>query len=151
MKHYHQNQHGEEGLSLVYISWVRVHWGKPRQGLKSDRNLEARTKAESMECWLLTCSQWLLVQPRTTCLGVPPHRVGWALLHQSFLKKRTHKLVWWPVWQRHLLSCGSLFQDDSAFSWQKANQHTNSIMFYKVQSFLSGWILVRSTCACLNI
>lgn len=29
----------------------------------------------------------VLIQPRTTCPGAAPLRVGWALLYQSFIKK----------------------------------------------------------------
>lgn len=57
------------------------------------RNLEVETEAEAMEeCSLLTCSSWFaqlycLKPTRTTCPGVVPPPMGWALSHQSLIKK----------------------------------------------------------------
>jgi hypothetical protein len=38
-------------------------------------------------CNLLACSAWFLIQPRTTCLGIAPTTMSWALLYQSLVKK----------------------------------------------------------------
>lgn len=37
---------------------------------------------------LMTHSACFLIQPRTTCLGMAPPTVGWALPHQPLIKKK---------------------------------------------------------------
>lgn len=49
-----------ERVYLVYIPWIIIHWGEPRQGLRPDKNLEAGTDAAVTEgCSLLACSSWI--------------------------------------------------------------------------------------------
>jgi hypothetical protein len=76
---------GEKGFI-----WLRLpHQSsslKSGQKLKRGRNLEAGADAEAMEdaaYWLAHhgCSACVLREPRTTSPG------GWALLHQSLIKK----------------------------------------------------------------
>jgi hypothetical protein len=49
-------------------------------------NLETGTEAESMEeCFLLACSAFVLIQPRTIGLGMALPTVDWALFHQLLI------------------------------------------------------------------
>lgn len=49
------------------------------------------------------CSACFLTVSRTTCSGMLPFRVGWALRHQLLIKKSPHNiLVHGPVWWRKL-------------------------------------------------
>lgn len=38
-----------ERIYLAYVSWIIVHWGKPRPEVKPGGNLEAEADAEGME------------------------------------------------------------------------------------------------------
>lgn len=52
------------------------------------RNLEVGIGIGQGECYSLAVSiAYLAMQPRTTCPGMAPPKVGWALPHQSFIKK----------------------------------------------------------------
>lgn len=66
------------------------------------RNLYTGTETNHGECYLLAyylaCWADLPIAPRTTCLGVAPLLVNWALPHQSFVNKMRHRLVHRPVW-----------------------------------------------------
>jgi hypothetical protein len=42
---------------------------------------------------LMTCSTCFLIEPRTTCLGVAPPTVGWALHHLSLVKKMPYSPI----------------------------------------------------------
>lgn len=48
----------------------------------------------------------LLIQPKTTCLGIVPPTVGLGCSHQSLTKKMFHRLVHRPIWWRHFLKWG---------------------------------------------
>lgn len=62
------------------------------------RNLKAGVGAEGLEgCCLMACSARLLVEPRTMSPRVSAPTVGWALPHQSLIKKMPYRLAYSPV------------------------------------------------------
>lgn len=52
-------------------------------------------------CWLMACSAYFLKWARTTSPGVAPSAMGWTILHQSLVKKMSHKLSHRPTWWGH--------------------------------------------------
>ena len=78
-------------------------FGLIAQELKQGRNLEAGADAEAIEeCCLLACFPWL-AQPvffptelGSMNPGMVPPTIGWALPHQSLIKKISYSWVlWW--------------------------------------------------------
>jgi hypothetical protein len=86
VKHHDEKQLEEERVSfLSQFNITNSSSSKAvRAGLKQDRNLEAG----AMEgCCLLACSACFLYRSQITNLGVAPSTMGWALPHQSLIKK----------------------------------------------------------------
>lgn len=75
---------------------------------KSRQEPGGRVEAEVMEwCCLLACpfmawSACVHILPRTTCPGM-----GWALPHQSFIKKFPHRIAYEPMWWMLFLNLSS--------------------------------------------
>lgn len=57
------HQCDQSNLGRVYISWLIVLWGKPRQGLKVGRNLQEGGDAEAVEDGCLMACLLHLAQP----------------------------------------------------------------------------------------
>jgi hypothetical protein len=95
IKYHDQKQFGEE--RVAFSLQLLGHSASPREvkaGTKG-RNLETRTEAEAMEeYYLLVCSICLPIHYRTICPKVVPFTVGWALSHQSSMKKIPHRLAY---------------------------------------------------------
>lgn len=82
------------GFISSYNSQVIIHHcGKLGRNSGQDRNLGAQTEVQAMEgycllaCFSGLCSCCFLTQHRTTCQGVAPSTVVWALLCHSTIKK----------------------------------------------------------------
>lgn len=56
-------------------------WREANAGLSRNLGAEADVKAMK-ECYLLACSVYLFIDPRTIRVGVAPPTLGWALPHQ---------------------------------------------------------------------
>lgn len=53
---------------------------------------QGRTEAEAMrECRVLTCFLWLVPLASVASSVCPSPTVGWAIPHQSLIKKVTHR------------------------------------------------------------
>lgn len=64
--------------------------------------MEPRADAESMRgVALMACSIGFLTEPRTTCPGMAPPTVGWALSNQSLIKKKPYRLAYTQILWRH--------------------------------------------------
>jgi hypothetical protein len=59
---------------------------------------------------LTVCSACFLIKPRTTSPGMAPPTIGWALPHQSPIKKIPYSWVLWG----HFLNRGPLLSDSSS-------------------------------------
>ena len=122
-KHHKQATWEGKGLFCLGSHIIVHHWRKSGQELKQGRNLEAGADAEAMEeCCLLVCSSWLVqpaffIEATTTSPGMAPPTMGWALPHQSLIKKMPYRLAHIPISLRLFLCWGSLFSDDNSL-WQ---------------------------------
>jgi hypothetical protein len=79
MKHHNQEASwgGKDLFSLHFHTAVH-HRRKSGLELTQGRGLEAGADAEAMEwCWV--CSSCFLIEPRTTCPGMAPPTMVWAL------------------------------------------------------------------------
>ena len=82
------------------------HKRKSGQELKHGRDPEAEADAEAMEGCCFTdllptaFSVFFLIQSRTTRPNMATPTMGWALLHQSLIKKMAYS---WILW-RHFLN-----------------------------------------------
>ena len=84
----HHDQSNWEMKGLIWLLLRR----KSGQELKQGRNLEAGADAETMEgaaYWLvpMACSAYILIEPRTASPGMAQCTMGWALPHQSLIKR----------------------------------------------------------------
>jgi hypothetical protein len=96
---------GRKGFTSLTVP-SKIHHQK--QQLKQGRDPEAAADTEAKEgaayCLLpMACSTCFLIEPRTTCPGMSPPTMGWALLHQSLIKKMFYKLAYSPI-LRHFLN-----------------------------------------------
>lgn len=73
--------------------------------------------------FLLTCSAWINVHPRTICPGVPSSTMGWTFPYQSLIKRMSSELVYNPVLRRHLLTVVFCSQRSLVSSCHKTVQH----------------------------
>jgi hypothetical protein len=98
MKHHDQKQAGEKRVHLAYTS-ILLFIIKGSQDRNSN---QAETwKQELMQrpwrdgaYWLapMACSAFFLIESRTTCPGIAPPTMGWALPNQSPIKKMPYRL-----------------------------------------------------------
>ena len=58
----------------------------------------------------MTCSVCFPIYHSTSCPGEPPLIMGWALSHQSFIKKMPHRPVNLPIW-KYVLHWGFILPD----------------------------------------
>lgn len=86
------------------------------------RNMEARPWRPWRSAAYLTFPQTLLSGFRTTCPRVILVLMGWALAHQSLIKKRAHCLASQPVWCGYFLSWGFLLPNDSNLDQSEKKQ-----------------------------
>jgi hypothetical protein len=98
--------------------WVIIHQGKMiGQKLKQDRKGRSwcRGHGEMLltSLLLMACSAHSLIEPRTTSPRMAPSTIGWALLHESLIKKIPYN---WVLWGLFFLSLNwdSLLSDDSS-------------------------------------
>ena len=81
-------------LAYSYVHITVYHWRKSGQKLTQSRSLETGADVEAMEGYcLLACSACFLIEPRTTSLGMAPPTMGWALPHQSLIKKMPYSQI----------------------------------------------------------
>jgi len=74
--------------------------GSKNRNSKQGRIPEAGADVEAMEkCCLLACSVCFHIEPRTTSSGTTPSTMGWALPHQSLMKKMPYG---WILWKHFL-------------------------------------------------
>lgn len=78
---------GSLGLHFLMIVWS---WGKPKLKLKTGTTKQKL--GETREIWFtgllsIACSVCFLRQPMSTSPGTAQPAVGWALSHQSWIKK----------------------------------------------------------------
>lgn len=87
---------GGKNLLGLYFLVSTHHWERKRQEVRERKRQEVKEEQREDPCrntyCLLACSLRLipasfLTQPRTTCSGVTPPKVGWAFLHQLTIKK----------------------------------------------------------------
>jgi hypothetical protein len=80
----HKVTWGGKGLFNFHFYITVHHWRRSGQELKQDSDLEAGADAETLEflaCWLaglfnMACSEYFLVEPRITSLGIAPLTIG---------------------------------------------------------------------------
>ena len=111
---------GGKGFFSSYFHITVHHRRKSEQKLQQSRNLEAGADAEATEeCCLLACSPMacstcFIIKLGTTSPGVAPPTMGWALPHQSLIKKMPHRLAYSPILWRCFLSWASFLLDGSS-------------------------------------
>jgi hypothetical protein len=64
------------------------------------------------ELLLMALSACFLIEPRITSPGIVPPTMGWALPHQSLIKKMPYSLVYNPILRRHFLNWRSLLSHE---------------------------------------
>lgn len=64
------------------------------------------------DLFLTACSAFL-TEPRTTSLEMAPPTMGWAIPHQSLIKKMPNTFAHNQILWRHFLNEGSFLSNDS--------------------------------------
>ena len=109
VKHHDQKQLGKKRFCFsIKFSGHTPSLRGDRAGTQG-RSLESGTEAEAVEedC-LLACSSWVtqsvffLYKLRSTSPGTASSTMGFALPHQSLIKKIHHRLYLGPIWLEHL-------------------------------------------------
>jgi hypothetical protein len=99
----------------------------------------------------LACSLCFLIHPRTTCPGLIPPTVAWALPHQSLILKMSHRLACRPNWLQHFLNWGSLFPSDSSLHQVDTKLASMWALSLKERSkVLQRWLSYWNAC-CTNV
>lgn len=106
LKHYAKSILGRKGF-IWLTGPITAHYPG-----KSGHKLQAVTEAELMG---LFC--------RTTCLRLILLTMGWALPHQSLVRKVLHRLVYSPVWWKQFLNWGFLSPVDLSLCPVDQNWH----------------------------
>ena len=89
------------GKGFVQLTLLH-HQRNLGQELKQVRNLEEGADTEAMvECCLLACSSYCLMEPRITSLGLAPPRMHWSLSHQLLIKKMPYNHNGLPTTQSY--------------------------------------------------
>jgi hypothetical protein len=88
-----------------------------------------------------------LIEPVTTCPGMPPPTMGYLLLHQSLIEKMSYKLDYSLVSWRHFLNCGSFLSDYYRLCQAKIKL-VSIPMMYNITSFFK---IIFSISQSLNI
>lgn len=83
----------------VHLQVIVHHAWKPGQELKQQPWRVLLTGLRSM-----ACSGTFLVQHRNTFLGVAPPTVRLILLHQSLIRKISHRIAYEPTWWNYFLN-----------------------------------------------
>lgn len=97
MKYYDQKQLGEERVWLTF--WITVHWGEPRQGLKPSET--GIWRQELIQRPKIAATYWLVshglfrffIKSGAISPDMAPSKTGWALPHQSLVKKMLWSLA----------------------------------------------------------
>lgn len=89
MKHYDERRLGRKGFIRLMLPHCSSSSKEVRTETQTGKKLGRQEQIiEAMgECWLLACSAYLLIDPRTTRSGMAPITIAWALPHRSLIKK----------------------------------------------------------------
>jgi hypothetical protein len=89
--------------------------------------------------FLMACSACFLIEPRTTCPGMAPPTMGWALPHQSLIKKMPYRLAHSPL-LRHFLTWDFPPLRWHMSSWYKTMQHMSIMLIQKKSTLALGML-----------
>ena len=93
IKHYDQNQVGEEGFFGVYFHMAFYHLRKSGPELKQGRNLEAETMKECSLLPMAFLLSLLSYRTQTHQPSVHPTHMHQSLPHQSLIKKLPYSWI----------------------------------------------------------
>lgn len=85
------------------------------QNLETGIEADATEKHCLLDCFCIPYSAWFLMQPRTNCSGVALSTMGWALPHQSSVKKISPSFAHRPMWWRKFFNQVSVFTGELNF------------------------------------
>ena len=95
MKYHGQQQLWEEKVYFTLAFTIKSSQDRnsSRAGIWRQELMQRPWRVLLTGLLLMTCSTCFLIEPRTTCLGVAPPTVGWALHHLSLVKKMPYSPI----------------------------------------------------------
>ena len=115
-------QLGKERVSLVYVSWITVHWGEAKAGTQIRKEPGGRSCCRAHGRVLLAallpmaCLDSSLTEPVVSS-GMAPLTMGWTLPHEPLIKKICYRLTCSSILWKQFLNWGSVLSDGSSL-WQ---------------------------------
>jgi hypothetical protein len=113
---------GRKGFNLAYtsISLFIIEGSQKRNSNRSGtwrQELMQRPRGSAVYCLVLhgLLRLHFLIGPRTTSTGIAAPTMGWALPHQSLIKKMFYMTAYRQTLWRHFLNSGCLLSDDPRF------------------------------------